>query len=86
MRSITRIVLAASIVFIAGQVSADEGGVSFWAPGQFSSFAAVPGEPGFAMPFLASLKEYPPSQRVGSFSIDQMMEALERSISNTGAK
>jgi hypothetical protein len=34
-----------------------------------------------------SLKEYPPSQRVGSFSIDQMMEALERSVSaNTGGK
>ena len=37
-------------------------------------------------PFIASLKEYPPSQRVGSFSIDQMMDALERSISNTGVK
>ena len=38
-------------------------------------------------PFLMSLKEYPPSQRVGSFSIDQMMEALERSVSaNTGGK
>jgi len=34
-------------------------------------------------PFLASLKEYPPSQRVGSFSIDQMMEALTRSIGST---
>jgi arylsulfatase A-like enzyme len=31
-------------------------------------------------PFLQSLKEYPPSQRVGSFSIDQMMESLTRSI------
>jgi arylsulfatase len=31
-------------------------------------------------PFLKSLQEYPPSQRVGSFSIDQMMEALQRSI------
>ncbi|MFI4943329.1 MAG: arylsulfatase [Burkholderiales bacterium] len=38
-------------------------------------------------PFLASLKEYPPSQKVGSFSIDQMMEALERSVSaTTGGK
>jgi hypothetical protein len=34
-------------------------------------------------PFLTSLKEYPPSQRVGSFSIDQMMEALQRSIPET---
>jgi len=31
-------------------------------------------------PFLQSLKEYPPSQRVGTFSIDQMMESLTRSI------
>jgi arylsulfatase len=31
-------------------------------------------------PFLQSLKEYPPSQRVGSFSIDQMMEGLQKSI------
>jgi arylsulfatase len=31
-------------------------------------------------PFLKSLKDYPPSQRVGSFSIDQMMDSLERSI------
>jgi len=31
---------------------ADEGGVSFWLPGQFSSFAAAPGEPGWALPFV----------------------------------
>jgi arylsulfatase len=37
-------------------------------------------------PFLASLKEYPPSQRVGSFSIDQMMDALQRSIPATSGK
>lgn len=29
---------------------ADEGGVSFWLTGQFGSFAAVPGEPGWAIP------------------------------------
>jgi hypothetical protein len=28
---------------------ADEGGVSFWLPGQYGSFAAVPGEPGWSM-------------------------------------
>jgi hypothetical protein len=32
------------------------------------------------VPFIQSLKEYPPSQRVGSFSIDQMLEALTRSL------
>jgi hypothetical protein len=52
MRSITRIVLTSGIVLVAGQVFADEGGVSFWAPGQFASFAALPGEPGFAMPVV----------------------------------
>jgi hypothetical protein len=29
--------------------NADEGGVSFWLPGEFGSFAAVPGEPGFSI-------------------------------------
>ena len=28
---------------------ADEGGVSFWLPGEFGSFAAVPGEPGLSV-------------------------------------
>jgi hypothetical protein len=28
---------------------ADEGGVGFWLPGEFGSFAAVPGEPGFSI-------------------------------------
>src|SRR4051812_21430141 len=28
---------------------ADEGGASAWLPGQFASFAAVPGDPGFAL-------------------------------------
>jgi arylsulfatase len=34
-------------------------------------------------PFLGTFKDYPPSQRPASFSIDQMVEALEKSI---GAK
>jgi hypothetical protein len=29
--------------------AADEGGVSFWLPGQFSSFAATPSDPGWSM-------------------------------------
>ena len=28
---------------------ADEGGASVWLPGQFASFAAVPGDPGFSL-------------------------------------
>jgi len=31
---------------------ADEGGVSFWLPGQFGSFAAVPGMPGWTIPAI----------------------------------
>jgi arylsulfatase len=31
-------------------------------------------------PFIKSLQDYPPSQRVGTFSLDQAMEALQRSI------
>jgi hypothetical protein len=30
-------------------VRADEGGVGFWLPGEFGSFAAVPGEPGLSV-------------------------------------
>jgi hypothetical protein len=33
-----------------GFARADEGGVSFWAPGQFASFVAAPGAPGLALP------------------------------------
>jgi hypothetical protein len=30
--------------------------------------------------FLATFKEYPPSQRPSSFSIDQLMEKVQRSF------
>src|SRR6185369_4869313 len=33
-------------------VWADEGGISFWLPGQMSSLAAVPGEPGWVLPMV----------------------------------
>ncbi len=39
-------------LFFTGPASADEGGVSFWAPGQFGSFSALPGEPGWALPIV----------------------------------
>ena len=44
--------LLASVAALAPASRADEGGVSFWAPGQFGSLAAVPGEPGFALPVV----------------------------------
>jgi len=34
------------------EAHADEGGVSFWLPGQYASFAAMPPEPGFSMPLV----------------------------------
>src|SRR5262245_25840757 len=35
-----------------GRARADEGGVSFWVPGQQGSFAALPGDPGWSMPVV----------------------------------
>jgi arylsulfatase A-like enzyme len=37
-------------------------------------------------PFLETFKEYPPSQRVASFSIDQMVEGLMKTLDKAGAK
>src|SRR2546423_13487742 len=42
----------ASLVGVA-TARADEGGVSFWLPGQYGSFAAVAPTPGFALPFVS---------------------------------
>ena len=36
----------------SSDVDADEGGVSFWLPGQYASFAAIPPDPGFSMPLV----------------------------------
>jgi hypothetical protein len=48
-----RISLASTLLgLVAFPVLADEGGASFWAPGQFGSFSAVPGEPGWAIPVV----------------------------------
>lgn len=42
-------VLVATLALLpAGHASADEGGASFWLPGQFASFAALPGDPGWS--------------------------------------
>ncbi len=37
---------------MARRAAADEGGVSFWLPGQYGSFAAAPGEPGWSLPMI----------------------------------
>jgi arylsulfatase len=39
--------------------------------------------PAVAAQFLATFKEYPPSQRPASFSIDQVMEKPQRSFEAT---
>jgi hypothetical protein len=42
--------LCGSVLLMAANAGrADEGGVSFWVPGQFGSLAAVPGVPGWAL-------------------------------------
>ncbi len=45
--------IIALLPFVGGSLAwADEGGVSFWLPGQYGSFAAIPPEPGFSMPLV----------------------------------
>ena len=38
--------------FISQLACADEGGASFWLPGQYGSLAAVPAEPGWSVPLI----------------------------------
>lgn len=40
--------IAAIAASLSSQAKADEGGVSFWLPGQFGSLIAIPGEPGWS--------------------------------------
>jgi hypothetical protein len=49
-----RAALALAIVLgvLAGQTLADEGGVSFWLPGQYGSLVAVPPTPGWAFAMI----------------------------------
>jgi hypothetical protein len=51
---VAKISLATSLALtlVAGLAWADEGGVSFWAPGQFGSFSAVPTTPGWSVPLV----------------------------------
>lgn len=47
-----RRVFIAAILLSGASAVADEGGVSFWLPGQFGSLAAAPTEPGWSLPTL----------------------------------
>jgi hypothetical protein len=46
------VAFAALATLPTASARADEGGVSFWLPGQVSSFAATPMAPGFALPAI----------------------------------
>ncbi|QIG49016.1 phenol degradation protein meta [Nordella sp. HKS 07] len=51
-----RLAVSISLVALATTsqtARADEGGVSFWVPGQYASFAAVAPTPGFSLPMLS---------------------------------
>ena len=51
--SIKKIVLIGNVVALTSSFSyADEGGASFWLPGQYGSLAAVPAEPGWLLPII----------------------------------
>jgi hypothetical protein len=43
-------IAVATLAMAAQHAKADEGGVSFWLPGQFGSLVAVPLEPGWSLP------------------------------------
>ena len=45
-------VMCVVVTFGCSSAYADEGGVSFWLPGQMGSFAAVATEPGWALPVM----------------------------------
>jgi len=44
--------LSSAGAFVSPWAHADEGGVSFWLPGQYGSLAAVPAEPGWSIPLV----------------------------------
>lgn len=52
MSRTARTMLAGALLCASSLASADEGGVSFWLPGQFGSLAAVPGSPGWSLPMI----------------------------------
>jgi arylsulfatase len=47
----------------------------------FTGTAAFAVGPAVVSKFLATFKEYPPSQRRSSFSIDQIVEKMQQSFS-----
>jgi hypothetical protein len=79
----TKRALMISVFVVGGSLAAaaaayaDEGGVSFWLPGEFGSFAAVPGEPGWS---IASFFYYPSVSASGGkefFRGDQIVAGVQ---------
>jgi hypothetical protein len=57
MTSVRRVVgslfvVGAAMAAMVPPAAADEGGASFWIPGQYGSFIAVPDEPGWTLPIV----------------------------------
>lgn len=53
LHRLAKTICAGLVLASVSQLSlADEGGVSFWLPGNFGSFAAAPSEPGWALPVI----------------------------------
>src|SRR5688572_28377305 len=48
MRLSAAVVAVAAVAWASKPSLADEGGISFWLPGQFGSLAAVPAQPGWS--------------------------------------
>ncbi|MEX3932580.1 transporter [Paraburkholderia phymatum] len=46
---VTKLILGLSLGITSWTASADEGGVGFWLPGSFGSFAATPSDPGWTL-------------------------------------
>ena len=49
---LTLVLLGSVGAWVSPFAHADEGGVSFWFPGQYGSLAATPAEPGFSLPLI----------------------------------
>jgi len=52
MATMATAAITSFLVVCSDAAIADEGGVSFWLPGQYASFAAIPPELGFSMPLV----------------------------------
>jgi hypothetical protein len=50
--ALAALLAGAALLLAANRAHADEGGVGFWAPGQFGSLSAVQGEPGWTLPLI----------------------------------